>query len=371
MALICPQCSQVKQDASLFCRGCGYRFQGNEQDEAATIRPASMANVPNNADPSDTLKSGQPFVAQPTPAMVTPQPQGPGGSGYIPVFEQPAPSPFFAQPAPSAPGGYPPQQAMYGQQYAPQGAYGAPAPMPMAPPAGPSAVESLQRAFAGKGTPVHHQSWLIDSKQVASQGLTGGFINNLQKQNVQNMIIETERLREHGMVLEVRDYIKVRYNTASVFVYMAPMGQNLYISRTSTIQQPYSKVRIAVLIALAVLMLISVLLYAVINPTYDPLNVGAFGFVDTLKSFFFYAFFGLLFFFVIALLRSVVFFLTDKDFLAVLRPNRLNDFSLDALSLIEQTTDKALRLTLQEAGLDADVIQLAHSTTPQLALRRI
>ncbi|HEX7735840.1 MAG TPA: hypothetical protein VF458_13305 [Ktedonobacteraceae bacterium] len=367
MALICPQCSQVKQDDTQFCRSCGYRFQGNEQtvDEGATIRPASLASVPADADPSETLKP-QPPVSQSTPVMATPQSVAP------PSYAQPAPaqSPFYSQPvqggyAPQQPPqqgfGQAPQQAMYGQPPQ-QGRYGAPVPPTS------SGASSLQRGFAGKGTPVHHQSWLIENKQIAPQTLSSAFIANLQKQNVMGVIVEPERLREHGTVLEERDYIKVRYGASSIFVYLAPMGQNLYISRTSTIQQPYSRVRMTVLIALAVLMLISLLFYAVINP--DP-TTSAFGFAEALKSFFFYAFFGLLFFFVIAALRSLVFLFTDNDFLAILRPNRLNDFSLDALSSIEQTTDKALRVTLQEAGLDADTIKLAHTSVPQQPLHRI
>lgn len=376
MSLICPQCSQVNQESTIFCRTCGYRFQGNEKgvSEEATIRQANLTNVLADADPSDTLKSGLSPAAQPTPVILPPQPQvqpvpsGPAygaSTGYgAPAQPTPGQSPFFSQPIPPAQGAYAPQQQqqMYGQ-YPPQGNYGAPVPQQQSP-ATPSTLGTLQRAFAGKGTPVRHQSWLVESKQVPPQTLNSAFIANLQKQGVMGVTVGQERLREQGVVMEERDYVKVRYGSSAVFVYIAPMGQNLYISRTSTIQQPYSRVRIAVLATLAVLMLISLLLFAVTNS-------GASGFLDTLNAFFNYAFFGLLFFFIIAVLRSLVFQLTDNDFLAILRPNRLSDFSLDALASIEQTTDKALRVTLQEAGLDADAIQLAQSSTPQQALHRI
>lgn len=393
MSLICPQCSQVNQDQTGFCRACGYRFQGNEMpvDEGATIRPASLAAVPSDADPSETLKPSQPAVAQPTPVMVTPQPQTPPSSSLSPsssspVYEQPpvaapapapAPSPapvqspFFPQQVPYAQGGYPPQQAqpVYGQ-YPPQGGYGVPVPAPAPVHASPSLLSTLQRGFAGKGTPVHHRSWLIENKQVAPQTLTSAFIANFQKQNVMGVQIEPERLREYGAVLEERDYVKVRYGASSVFVYLAPMGQNLYVSRTSTIRQPYSRVRMVMAATLFVIMVIALILSLVINPsTLD--DVGAFYSVLSTKGFFVYIFDGLLIFFLAALLRSVVFWLTDKDFLAILRPNRLSDFSLDALSSIEETTDKALRVTLQDAGLDAQAIQLSQSLAPQQPLHRI
>ncbi len=383
MSLICPQCSQVNQENTVFCRTCGYRFQGNEKEvgEEDTMRQVNAASLPADADPSETLKPGSLPVAQPTPVVLASQPSqgqpmpstpGYGVQGQYGVPAQPAPgqSPYFSQPVPP-PGGYAPPQQVYGQ-YPPQGAYGAPVP-PQGSSA-PSTMASLERGFAGKGTPVDHQSWLLDSKQVSPQTLNSAFITNLQKQGVMGVTVAPERLREQGVVMEERDYVRVRYGASSVFVYIAPMGQNLYVSRTSTIQQPYSRVRIAVLITLAVLMLICLLLFATINPgaAYDATtgNPGASGFLDALKSFFWYGFLGLLFFFIIAALRSLVFQLTDKDFLALLRPNRLSDFSLDALSSIEQTTDKALRVTLQEAGLDADAITLTQHSTPQQPLHR-
>jgi hypothetical protein len=162
----------------------------------------------------------------------------------------------------------------------------------------------------------------------------------------------------------------VRYGASSVFVYLAPMGQNLYISRTSTIHQPYSRVRGMVAATLFVLMIIALILSLVINPSTAD-SLGTFYSTLNTKGFFVYVFDGLLIFFLAALLRSLVFWLTDKDFLAILRPNRLSDFSLDALSSIEETTDKALRVTLQDAGLDAQVIQLSQNQAPQQPLHRI
>lgn len=375
MSFVCPQCSQVNQEGTTFCRKCGYQFQGNEQSvsEEATIRPPSLANLPPNADPGDTLKQGNTpaVVAQPTPIVLTPQPQPQAGAPNIgaPVYQQPvaAPNPgqqqppFFAQPVPQ--GNY--AQPVYGQPH-----YGTPMPAP-APGAG---LGILERAFAGKGTPVHHQSWLLENKQAQPQNLRNSFIEYIHTMGVLGVTSTPERLHEQGLAMEERDYVKVQYGTSSVFVYMAPMGQNLYVSRTSTIQQPYSRIRMVVLAVLAVLMLISLILYAVINPTIDPLtnNPGAYGLVSAFKTFFFYAFYGLLFFFIIAALRSLVFWLTDKDLLAILRPNRVNDFTLDALSSIELTTDKALRETLQKAGLNAEEIKPPAQSYPlQQALHRI
>lgn len=243
--------------------------------------------------------------------------------------------------------------------------YAAPV-MAQAPGAG---VGVLQRAFAGKGTPVHHQSWLLDGKQAQPAVLRDSLIGNLQKQGVMGITATSERLREHSVVMEERDYVRVQYGTSAVFVYMAPMGQSLYVSRTSTVQQPYSRTRIIVLAILAFLMVISWLVSAVIHST---ISLETSGFVFGLDALFSYAFFGLLLFFIYVLIRSIFFVFTDKDFLAFLRPNRLNDFTLDALSSVEKVTDKAVRETLKQAGLNADEITPpAQSYALSQALHRV
>ena len=374
MARICPQCNQANQDDTTFCRFCGYRFPENGQaaNEDATIRPSSLAGVPSNADPSSTIKTGeqQAPVAQSTPsAMQTPQPQFSGSNpGYPPPVATPNSGPFqgqggFAPQQQGQQGGYPPQtQQPYGQ--APYGA-----PVLVQAPAAPNAME---RAFAGRGTPVHHQSWLLDGKQVQPATLRNSLIENIQRQGVMGITAIPERLREKGVALEERDYVRVQYGNSAIFVYMAPMGQNLYVSRTSTVHQPLSPTRVGVVIGLVVLMLISLLFYAVIHPSYGDILAGNAGFAEGANTFFGYAFYGLLFFLLFLLIRSLVFLLTDKDFLAYLRPNRLNDFTLDTLSCAEKVTDKSIRETLRQAGLNTEEITSpAQSYAPQQALHHL
>ncbi len=363
MARICPQCSQTNQDDTAFCRFCGYRFQENEQaaNDDATIRPASLGSIPPDADPGSTLKpsdqaqpasAAQPVpIAQPTPLVLTPQSQ-PQAAAYPPPVVTPNPAqsqaPFMsAQPQQ---GGYP-MQTPYGQP-----PYGQ---VQMASTGG----SSLQRAFANRGTPVHHQSWLLDGRNVPPTQLRSTLVEQINRQGVLGVTPSFDRLREQGVALEERDFVRVQYGTSSVFVYMAPMGQNLYISRTSTVRQPLSTIREIVLGGLFVLMLICLIFFIVISP--DP------GFGEGAKLFFSYAFYGLLFFFIIWLIRSLVLLLTDGDFLALLRPNRLSDFTLDTLSSVEKVTDKAIRDTLRQSGLNADEITpAAQSYAPQQPLHR-
>lgn len=367
MPRTCPQCSQVNQEDMPFCRFCGYRFPDNgpASNEDATIRQASFPGVPPDADPSATLKTGdQPAALSQRSAPVAAPPQSqvasPSGQTFLPPVATPhsqqSQAPFMTPPVQQ--GAYP-MQPPYGQP-----PYGAPY-MAQVPTASSSV---LQRAFAGRGTPIHHQSWLVDGKQAQAAALRNTLVDTIQRQGVMGVTATPERLREYGIGMEERDYVHVQYGASAVYVYMAPMGPNLYVSRTSTIQQPLSRVRMVVLAALLILMLICLLLYALVSSSIDG-SLGAFGFAVT--TFFGYAFFGLLFFFLFLFGRAIVFALTDKDFLAFLRPNRLSDFTLDTLSSIERVTDKAIRETLKQAGLNADEITSPpQNYPPQQALHR-
>lgn len=347
MSHVCPQCSHSNPDSIVFCTRCGYRFQGNEQtamanlladaDPGATLTPSSQSQMQTPALPSNA----------PTVAVADPN-QAQGG------FQMPPQQPSGYQMPPQQPNNYqqmqqqqPNYQQMppaYGQ---PQQAYTPAMAMPTL-----SAGNTLQRAFASKGTPVRHQSWLIDGKQVQPATLRNALMEGIQKQGVMGIGANPERLREHGVVMEERDYIKVQYGTSSIFVYMAPMGPNLYISRTSTVHQPYSRMRISVTIGLAVIMLLCFIVYAVINPLAIDIATGNAGFADGAKTFFGAAALGLFFVLMFLLVRSLVTWITEMDFLAFLRPHTLNDFTLDALSAVEQITDKAIRETVAQAGLN-------------------
>ena len=364
MSRVCPQCSQVSTEATPFCIRCGYRFQGNEQvvNDEATVRSSNLANIPANADPAATFTPGGQQISaaqQPTVNAASYAPSIP--SEAIPSDPNPSPVPggYMAQPLPQ-PGGYP--QPAYGQL-----PYSAP---PSAPPTGGGGVANLQRAFAGKGAPVHHQSWLLDSRQVQPATLRGAFIDNIHKQGVMGVSATPENLREQGVVMEDRAYIRVQYGSASVFVYMAPMGPNLYVSRISTVQQPLSRIRMVSLGGLFVLMLIFFLCYSLIYQSSTG-DQSTYLLTTRINQFFELAANGLLLFFLFVLLRSVISWLAENDFLAFLRPNRLNDFTLDTLSSIEHITDKGIRETLKQAGLNADEItKPTQSYAPQQPLRR-
>ncbi len=408
MSHICPQCSHIIPASSAFCTQCGYRLQGNEQvanGEGPMRRSESLANLPPQADPSATFTPGgqymQPgqFVSEApsqseTPPLVeTSQPQA-NQASYAPVAapQKPAasaPPPFFGTNPPQDPhqsfyaqGGYQPQPMQQQGGYQPQpmqqpGGYppahpGGPGPYMYPqytqPPAQTNSGTMFARAYAGQGTPIHHQSWLFQRTETDPITLLTSLTENVQKQGVVGLAAQPEHLREQGnATTEERDVVKLQYGPSSIFVYITPIGQNLYVSRTSTIQQPLSQLRIFVLGGLAVLMLICFLIYALINP-----DLSAPGIVFSIKDFFFYASFGLLFFFLFLLIRSAILWITEKDFLVYLRSNILSDFTLDTLMSAEQITDKCVRETLSNAGIKTeDMNVFSQSSSPRQAFHRI
>ncbi|MDQ2887364.1 MAG: hypothetical protein M3Y39_14920 [Chloroflexota bacterium] len=318
-AHVCPECSQENIDNSIFCTRCGYRFP--TQENAGDGRQVSF----DNYAPIPTPPTGSPFRGSRN------DPYGAPGALYGPTRPQQQQQMPFS-------GMQPPPQA---------------APRPPKTPQRSSIDSSVvQRAFAGKGTPVTHASWLIDGKQSAPADLRAALAEKVHQRYPNEVKASSERLQERDAVLEERDYVKIERAPASVFVYFTRFGPDLYIARTTTVRPILSPVRIAVFGLLFVLMLIGYILAAAVQPSI--LDIGnflgefQFKFIVSLLS-------TLLLIFFIALgLRSLVLGLSEKDYLGVLRPGRLNDFRLDDGALLEHVADRCIRETVEGLGLDTD-----------------
>jgi|GEM_PF-1159844 len=368
-AHICPQCSQENIDNSIFCTRCGYRFPA--QENVGDVRQVSFDNYapPPPTGPQPLQQGNPPPDALPdvphsyAPAQLPAQGSPPNHAS--PPFPPQGPSPV-APPAGGpfrgsrndpygAPGALygptrPQQQQMpfSGMQPPPQAA---PRP-PKSPQRSSVDLTVVQRAFAGKGTPITHASWLIDGKQIAPTDLRAALVEKVHQRYPNEVKASSERLQERDAVLEERVYVKIERAPASVFVYFTRFGPDLYIARTTTVRPILSPVRIAVLGLLFLLMLIGYILAAVVHPS--ALDIGSllgafqFKFIVSLLS-------TLLLIFFIALgLRSLVLGLTEKDYLGVLRPGRLNDFRLDDGAMLEHVADTCIRETVEGLGLDAD-----------------
>jgi len=200
----------------------------------------------------------------------------------------------------------------------------------------------VQRAFAGKGTPMTHASWLVDGKQVDPADLRLAIVEKVQQRYPNELKASQEHLSERDAVLEARDYVKIERAPASVYIYVTRFGPDLYISRTTTVQPALSPVRMAVLGLLFLLMIIGFIIGAATNPSavLFKANVSLFSAI-------------LLIFFIALVLRSIVLWLTEKDYLVYLRPNVLNDFRLDDGAILEHIADRGTREAAEGLGLDA------------------
>jgi hypothetical protein len=214
-------------------------------------------------------------------------------------------------------------------------------------------LASIRRAFAGRGSLIMHYSWLLGGKQVEAASVRTAILELLQQRKYAGLNVFPERLIERGLIMEERDYLTVRRGVSTVFIYAAPAGNDLYISRATTVLPIISYARAIILGLLFLLMIIGFISssqaannaspYAYVP--ISPLSLGL-GFLAYL----------LLIFFVIFLIRSFINWLIEKDFWIYLRPNTLNDFQLDDIALMEHSTDYIVRDAVAQLGLDASKI---------------
>lgn len=350
MARICPQCSLENYDQSVFCSRCGFLFASADEgmplnNAVPTPTPATLpnANYMGYAAQAKPPQEGTPQANGPAQSPVRPAPYGlppAPPAGAAPYAPQPSVGGYDAQmPDPyGAPGGgvyqQPfPQQQMQPPQGQPEQAY--------FPPKGPQPsimqrLEVVQRAFAGKGTPLMHTSWLLDGKQVAPEDMRAAIIEKVQQRYANEVKASQEHLAEREAVLEERDYVRIERAPANVFIYVTTFGNDLYVARTTTVQPALSLVRMVVLGVLFLFMLIGFIISA----------ASAAATVVALFS-------ALLFVFFVALgIHSLVVGITEKDFLVDLRPNVLNDFRIDDGAILEHIADRGIREAAEELGLN-------------------
>ncbi len=212
-------------------------------------------------------------------------------------------------------------------------------------------LASIRRAFAGKGRLIWHHSWLLDGKQVEATTVRSSILHVLRQRGYAGLNINPERLMERGLLMEERDYLTAHRGVATVFIYAAPAGRDLYISRATTVLPAISSIRVVILSLLGLLMLFGF----IIRPNPNSLLSGdAFAFV--VASFLSILSIPLLLFFIFLLIRSFIYWLFEKDFWIYLRPNVLRDFQLDDIALLEHATDDTVHDAIAQLGLDASKI---------------
>jgi hypothetical protein len=312
MSLLCSQCAHVNPDHSTFCLRCGNQLQSIGQ--------------PFNTGPTSS-QSPPPYSATGTPVSSSPGYSPPSISPY----NQPSASPYLSY-APAS------------QSAAPSGSY----PIPIG--TGQGQI-SLRRAFAGYGTLIYHHSWLINGGSEQAANARATILDILRQRNITGLNVNPQKLMERGVLMEERDYLVARRGVSTVFTYTAPAGNDLYISRATTVLPAISNVRIVV----ASLLLLIMIIGFVAHPSSSP--NGGLDIVGSLIGGLFSFLSGLiLLFFIYALIRSFIYWLVEKDFWVLLRANHLNDFQLDDIMLLEHVTDDTVKTAVKQVGLDASQV---------------
>lgn len=353
LTLKCPQCSYDNPERSIFCARCGYDFRAvnaAQQAQQPYTPTGYGANTGAFAPPAATPPPQQPFS---TPAYN-------GNPGNAGAFPPPASGPMV----PPASGYAPPNGVPSTSSYATPQQMAMPSQMQMGTGQGSA---SIRRAFAGHGTLVAHHSWLIPGSHVQALSLTNAILEKLRQRNVTNLAIKQERLMERGVLTEERDYVTSERSVTTVFTYVAPAGQDLYISRATTVRPTISMVRCIIFgVLLAIALFGSAIAQGIANSAVNSASttggaLGAYGAalaaqaVGTIVQAFISG--PLILLFIVILVRSIIMLIAEKDFWWFLRPSVLNDFQLDDIALMEHLTDEVVHDAVQEMGLDASLIK--------------
>lgn len=313
MSLLCSQCAHENPDQSTFCIRCGNRLQSSGQSSNAG--PSSSSSLPPYA-------MGATASSSPT---------------YMPLSNPP---PSYSQPSGSSYLSYSPA----GASAAPAGAY------PTQMGTGQGQV-SIRRAFAGYGTLIFHHSWLVNGGSEQAVNTRATILNILRQRNIPGLSVNQQKLMERGVLMEERDYLLARRGVSTIFIYSAPAGNDLYISRATTVLPAISNVRVVIL-CLAILIMIIGLVAHPAPSAYDTFNI-----IGTLIGGLFALLAGFIFvILILVFIRSLINWIIEKDFWVILRPNHLNDFQLDDIMLLEHVTDDTAKTAVKQVGLDANQI---------------
>jgi hypothetical protein len=210
-----------------------------------------------------------------------------------------------------------------------------------------------RHAFAGRGSRMTHHSWLLDGEYLNAAKLHSTVADLLSQRNFQTLKLNIEKLQEHGHWAEKRDYIVMQQGITTVFLYVAPAWQDLYISRTTTVQPPFNLFRIFLLIFALGEFLFgpSVLSHLISSLT---MHRSAETGIALIASFTIsILLIPSILFLVTFLLASFRHWFTQKDFWVYLRRNTLNDFEVDDVLLLEHATDDAVRTAVDQLNMDA------------------
>lgn len=222
-----------------------------------------------------------------------------------------------------------------------------------------SSLVGARRAFAGYGISTTHQSWLLSTQAARANDVFSAVLETMHQRDQWNIKLQPAKLQEQGIQPEERYYLIVQRGVSTVFIYIAPSGNDLYISRATSVKRSLDAFRLIILAILfggAFFLPIiggSVAAGTTTNTAYGPVYTSG----NILLSILFSLISICCWIYLLWQgIRSLRYWIREKDFLIYLRNLTLKDFEMDDIMLLEHATDETIRDALKQLNLDANLI---------------
>jgi hypothetical protein len=339
----CPNCGTQNDDTFNFCLRCG---------SSLVAAPPAAVSQPAAVPPPMTTEP----VYNPPPSYGTPPPVSPPLTNY----QTPQPPRQYTTPSFQ---GYPQQQQQQPQAWQNN---------PYLPPAFSPSALNIWGPFAGFGTRRKHLGWLLDNQGDCAGTLVKQVKTLFQERQITGAAITEETLTAKGLIVENRPYFILRRKLASVGLYIAQYGKDLYVSLVSYLKPPISNFRVLVLIFCALFWLYTAFIYPKVLENaanglignFNPLSgypsgssdsglgfllcvIGPLGLVNTIAL-------------IIFVIYSLYKWFTEKDILAGLRTTP-NEFNEDDLMGMEKAAEQTVRIAIDQIGLDSNELKPIHT----------
>ena len=267
-----------------------------------------------------------------------------------------------APPAPSQPPAVrqpPPAIPVPGTQLP---AYPPPAGVPVAPLGATGQASSIWGPFAGYGARREHVAWLLEGLGNRAEELRDTITDLFRRRQLPDAHVNLVVLTGKGIAIEQRPFYRIQRGLATVWLYVARFGQDLYVSQVSYIKGPLSVLRVLVAGALLALVGLSWINALVVFSTassfslgrwgsmYGPseLLIGALCCTGPLGSIASLAL-------IVGAIYSIYRFLTEKDLLALLRSSP-NEFQEDDIVSLEKAVNETVRQSADLLGIDRQLL---------------
>ena len=270
-----------------------------------------------------------------------------------------------APPAPSQPSAVrqpPPAIPAPGAQFP---AYPPPVGVLVAPLGATGQASSIWGPFAGYGARREHVAWLLEGLGDRAEELRDTITDLFRRRQLPDAHVNLVVLTGKGIAIEQRPFYRIQRGLATVWLYVARFGQDLYVSQVSYIKGPLSVLRVLVagaLLALVVLSWINVAVaalnvqsalssFSLLGGGSEPSGfligalaccTGPLGGLASLAL-------------IVGAIYSVYRFLTEKDLLALLRSSP-NEFQEDDIVSLEKAVNETVRQSADLLGIDRQLL---------------